>query len=76
MQTAAGILVFLLIIAAAAWLFKPSKASPPPGPEVDDGGVPTEAGVPEGATPAAPPTAGPCATTQDTGGGPVPVKPV
>lgn len=72
MQTAAGIFVFLLIIAAAAWLFKPSKPAPPL-PEIDVDFPPTDAGAVEGGTPAMPPAGGD-PTTQDTGGGP-PVKP-
>lgn len=75
MQVAAGIIIFLLILGAAAWLMK--AHGPVPTVDDDDGSGPqTDAGAPEGGTPAAPPAPGDGPTTQDTGGGSVPTKPV
>jgi hypothetical protein len=76
MQVAAGIVIFLLIIGAAAWLLKPRSPTKTVDTEVDPAYQETQSGAPEGGTPAVPPAPGNGPTTQDTGGGSVPSKPV
>jgi hypothetical protein len=75
MQAAGAIIVFLLILAAAAWFFRSKSPAKTPDTEADPAFIETGSGAPEGGTPAAPPEPpGDDPATQDTGGGP-PVKP-